>query len=526
MQVVCYFGKAAHQGKVTLPTDSLLAECEDFAQRNGLTGLFAISDGYFLHLLEGEDAAVQGLVSRIAAFWTEESPTILFERPILERQYQQWNVAISHGAKHRAEAAQRLADTRKFLDDDAGDAADPFRYFLTPNRATKAAHAHTHQPVRQVAIFSNSVLWFNPIFSHLSERFGTQACALKVSNSGKDADSYPLDYADVVGDSAGPVRIVGISEGLLSSTLSQPLLEKVELMVFLMRRSGQGTDTEFVARALAHPAVQRCKPRVLFVTPGGNSSLSEMLHQMVEQAGLKSTETRGSVLMGGPTWKAIHEQLTALVRPLRKMIQAEEPEPKATVDLDLDVSAAPAPAAKPKAAPTPAPAPAPKAAAPAAAKKVATASPAPAPAPGPAPAPVPVPAPAPVAAVPAPPALPERTGDLSGPALTDMLQRLMYDLATTAWGGWLDIRARNFAAKTDNAPSNAALNSIAESVATELDILSQRGQLREMITTMSEHHEIMVPHPLDSTLVLYLFARLDDLPLATLRRLILDDLMD
>ena len=112
------------------------------------------------------------------------------------------------------------------------------------------------------------------------------------------------------------------------------------------------------------------------------------------------------------------------------------------------------------------------------------------------------------------------------PALTDMLQRLMYDLATTAWGGWLDIRARNFAAKTDNAPSNAALNSIAESVATELDILSQRGQLREMITTMSEHHEIMVPHPLDSTLVLYLFARLDDLPLATLRRLILDDLMD
>ena len=80
MQVVCYFGKAAHQGKVTLPTDSLLAECEDFAQRNGLTGLFAISDGYFLHLLEGDDAAVQGLVSRIAAFWTEESPTILFER--------------------------------------------------------------------------------------------------------------------------------------------------------------------------------------------------------------------------------------------------------------------------------------------------------------------------------------------------------------------------------------------------------------------------------------------------------------
>ena len=322
MQVVCYFGKAARQGKVALPTDSLLAASEEFARRNELTGLLTISDGYFLHVLEGDDAAVQSLVARIGAFWDQESPTILFERQISQRQYQQWNVVISHGSKHRADAEQRLAETKRFLEDDPGDAADPFRYFLTPNRSSKAV-PHT-QPVRQVAIFSNSVLWFNPIFSHLSERFGTQACALKVSNTGKDADSYPLDYADVVGDSAGPVRIVGISEGLLASTLSQPLLEKIELMVFLMRRSGQGTDTEFVARALAHPVEQRCKPRVLFVTPGGNTGLSDMLHEMVSNAGLQSTETRGSVLMGGPTWKAIHEQLLSIVRPLRKGAKVEE----------------------------------------------------------------------------------------------------------------------------------------------------------------------------------------------------------
>ena len=39
MQVVCYFGKAARQGKVALPTDSLLAASEEFARRNELTGL-------------------------------------------------------------------------------------------------------------------------------------------------------------------------------------------------------------------------------------------------------------------------------------------------------------------------------------------------------------------------------------------------------------------------------------------------------------------------------------------------------
>lgn len=513
MQVVCYFGKAARQGKVALPTDSLLAASEEFARRNELTGLLAISDGYFLHVLEGDDAAVQSLVARIAAFWDQESPTVLFERQITQRNYLQWNVVISHGSKHRADAAQRLAETKRFLNDDPGDAADPFRYFLTPNRSSKPVV--TDHPVRQVAIFSNSVLWFNPIFSHLSERFGTQACALKVSNTGKDADSYPLDYADVVGDSAGPVRIVGISEGLLASTLSQPLLEKIELMVFLMRRSGQGTDTEFVARALAHPVVQRCKPRVLFVTPGGNTSLSDMLHHMVGEAGLQSTETRGSVLMGGPTWKAIHEQLLSIVRPLRKGTKAQElaqaAEPITEVDLMLDsepaevqpptligsLAAELEPTLAPQAEPEPERAPPPTTKT---SKKTAS--------------------------TPIAPAFPERSIDLSGAALTDMLERLMYGLDTTAWAGWLDLRAHDFAARTANAPDAKTLKLVAETVAADLDHLSQRGQMREMISTFAEHHEIMVPHPLDATLVLYLFARLDDLPLATLRRLILDDLMD
>ena len=66
MQVVCYFGKAARQGKVALPTDSLLAASEEFARRNELTGLLTISDGYFLHVLEGDDAAVQSLVPTMA----------------------------------------------------------------------------------------------------------------------------------------------------------------------------------------------------------------------------------------------------------------------------------------------------------------------------------------------------------------------------------------------------------------------------------------------------------------------------
>ncbi len=473
MQVVCYFGKAARQGKVTLPTSSLLLACEDFARKNALTGLLAVADGYFLHVLEGEDAAVQNLVGRIAAFWDQESPTVLFEQAIDERAYQQWNVAIAHGAAQHPEAAQRLAQTRSFLEADDGDAADPFRYFLTPSRTRAAPH---EQRVRQVAIFSNSVLWFNPIFSHLSDRLGTQTCALKISNTGREADSYPLDYADVMGETSGPVRVVGISEDLLASTLSQPLLEKIELMVFLMRRSGQGTDTAFVARALAHPVVQRCKPRVLLVTPGGNVALSEELHTMVTAAGLTYTETRGSVLMGGPTWKAIQEQLRELAPAARKP-RDTIPAPLVAVGVDLEL--------EPVTSPSPSPSPSP------------TTTPA------------------------------QRTSDLSNAALKDMLQRLSQRLNSTTWAAWMDTQTGDFAAKTDNAPADAVVSTIAAAVTGDLQHLARLGApSREMITTFSLHYEIIVPHPLDAALVLYVFARLDDMPLAALRRLILDDLVE
>ena len=221
--------------------------------------------------------------------------------------------------------------------------------------------------------------------------------------------------------------------------------------------------------------------------------------------------------MGGPTWKAIHEQLLSIVRPLRKGAKVEEtveaPAPVTEVDLVLepddhaepqpptvigsliDESPMPEPVPEPELLPelTPAPPPAVKAG-----KKSKAEA----------------------------PAFPERSVDLSGPALKDMLDRLMYGLSPTAWAGWLDMRAHDFAARTDNAPEAQALKLVAETVTADLDLLAKRGQMREMISTFSEHHEIMVPHPLDSTLVLYLFARLDDLPLATLRRLILDDLMD
>lgn len=323
MRAVCYFGPARRNGNLAAPPESLLTACAEYAHRSGLTGLLAVADGYFLHFLEGDDAAVRGLLARTTAFWNHEAPTVLFTERITERTYSQWSVALVQSSSVSAgDTSERLGTIRGFLTSQRLVAVtDAFRYFLTPNRTprpapspagTQSGGTGATGAVKQVAVFSNSVLWFHPIFSHLADRFGTQACALKISDTGRDADTFPLDYADITSDATGAVRLVGISESLLGSTLASPLLRNVDLVVFLMRRSGHGSDTEFVTRALAHPMVVQAHPEVLFITPPGLTELSTNLRQLAEAAGLASTETAGSVLAGGPIWSAMQARLAVM----------------------------------------------------------------------------------------------------------------------------------------------------------------------------------------------------------------------
>jgi len=365
MRAVCYFGPARRNGDLAVPPESLLATCADYARRNDVTGLLAVADGYFLHFIEGEDAALRGLLARTTAFWNHDRPTVLFNQRIAERSHAQWSVALVQSSPSTAsQTSERLATIRGFLAAQRLAAVtDAFRYFLTPNRMPRRAAAPSEPSpgggpggmpagpagaapagassassasgasggagaVKQAAVFSNSVLWFHPIFSHLTERFGTPACSLKISDTGRDADTFPLDYADVADPQAGAVRLVGISENLLGSTLASPLLRNVDLMVFLMRRSGHGSDTDFVARALAHPMVRQAGPEVLFITPPGRPELSDNLHALARDAGLKASETAGSVLAGGPIWEAMQSRLAAM--------QARPPaRPRIVLDIDL-----------------------------------------------------------------------------------------------------------------------------------------------------------------------------------------------
>ena len=301
LYLVCYYGQTQGPSDRTSSLSSLIATSAEFARRNHLTGLLAVADGYYLHLVEGEREAVQGLVHRINGFWGNTPPTVLLSLAVTKQRFAQWSANLVERPTKVTNMDLRLAHMRKFSAQDSMAAIpDLFRYFLMPSTPTAPPPlAPPNQPrgrVRQVAVFSSSLLWFNPIFSHVATRFRGYPHTLKASSTGLDADTFPIDYVDVLAGPLGAVRMVGISLDLLGSTLSQPLLSKVEIAVFLTRNNATGKDVQLVEQALRHPAMLHSRPQVLFVTSGRDADLSQSFAEMAAQAHLPTTDLVASVL--------------------------------------------------------------------------------------------------------------------------------------------------------------------------------------------------------------------------------------
>lgn len=312
--LVCYYGQTTGASDRSQSISSLIETSQEFARKHHLTGLLAVADGYYLHLVEGEREAVQGLVHRINGFWGNTPPTVLLSLAVPRQRYAQWSANLVARPHAVSGMEERLAHMRKFIAQDAMAALpDLFRYFLMPSAPADVPMkpAQPRGQVRQVAVFSSSLLWFNPIFSHVAMRYRGTPHTLKASSTGRDADTFPIDYVDVSAGPLGAVRMVGISLDLLGSTLSHPLLSKVEVAVFLTRNNATGKDVALVEQALSHPAMLHSRPRLLFVTSGKDEDLAASFQAMASTAGLPTTELASSVLSGEPIWTAIAKLLEA-----------------------------------------------------------------------------------------------------------------------------------------------------------------------------------------------------------------------
>lgn len=313
--LVCYYGQVPPDAAQPEALSNLIQSARALAQSHGLTGLLALADGYYLHLVEGERSAVQSLVHHISGFWGSTPPTVLLSLAIKRQRYAQWSANVVERPAPATNMQQRLARLHQFIAQDFMAAIpDLFRYFLMPSTALPApnepsAPAQPRRKVRQVAVFSSSLLWFNPIFSQVATRFRGHPQTLKASSTGREVDMFPIDYVDVVAGPLGAVRMVGITLDLLDSTLSYPLLSKVEVAVLLTRNHAASKDLQLVEHAMRHPAMLYSIPQVLLVNSRLSDDLSQHFATLAAEARLPTTELGASVLSGEPIWAAIATML-------------------------------------------------------------------------------------------------------------------------------------------------------------------------------------------------------------------------
>ena len=319
--LVCYYGQVPTDAAQPEALSNLIQSARALAQSHGLTGLLALADGYYLHLVEGERSAVQSLVHHISSFWGTTAPTVLLSLAIKRQRYAQWSANVVERPAPATNMQQRLARLHQFIAQDSMAAIpDLFRYFLMPSTALPApnepsAPAQPRRKVRQVAVFSSSLLWFNPIFSQVATRFRGHPQTLKASSTGREVDMFPIDYVDVEAGPLGAVRMVGITLDLLDSTLSYPLLSKVEVAVLLTRNHAASKDLQLVEHAMRHPAMLYSIPQVLLVNSRLSDDLSQHFAALAAEARLPTTELGASVLSGEPIWAAIATMLQTPPRP-------------------------------------------------------------------------------------------------------------------------------------------------------------------------------------------------------------------
>jgi hypothetical protein len=109
----------------TVPTDSLLliAQILSVSQRNndrdGLTGALAISDGWFLQVLEGRPPALDALLRRLETDTRHKDIVVLARRTVKARLFDEWSMQSARVDPSISPALRTLIDECRTSPDDA-----------------------------------------------------------------------------------------------------------------------------------------------------------------------------------------------------------------------------------------------------------------------------------------------------------------------------------------------------------------------------------------------------------------------
>ncbi|NJR72122.1 MAG: BLUF domain-containing protein [Gammaproteobacteria bacterium] len=282
-------------------------------QHLNITGLLAYAHGVFLQVLEGEEAKVDALFTRILNDSRNTNVQLLHRGEISERIYADWAMgsAFRLGTVHDYSSVHdysaRIAFLRsRFGKDRLASSADYFRYLLTPSQISNLGALGR---VRRVGIFASSALWFTPVFNAIADETSIRPTTVLVSDPDTIASSFPLDYVDFESAEGGAVRITGFGKDMLRSPLIGPFLKGIDLLVVLMRRSDPESSTEKLRTVLNLREIKLAMPDVMCISPGMDKKLQAELVNIGLDSKIQVMTASASLLMGNEVLSVIKNWL-------------------------------------------------------------------------------------------------------------------------------------------------------------------------------------------------------------------------
>lgn len=111
MHHIAYASRAV-RSKISANLKTLCQESATYNHRVGITGLLVFDGVRYLQLIEGEYAAIRQLMDKIARDNRHEKIVYMFDEPIAERAFEQWDMACV-GFRYISSSSQLLSEVKE-----------------------------------------------------------------------------------------------------------------------------------------------------------------------------------------------------------------------------------------------------------------------------------------------------------------------------------------------------------------------------------------------------------------------------
>lgn len=238
---------------------------------NQISGLLLRANGFYLQVLEGDEAAVNALYQRICADPRHTAVTLLARGRTDARAFGAWAMGMVDRTEATSLTEARMeALSQRLCKDPNLSTSDFFRLLLAPSLPMTSSTVQPNGPRSgqnlSAAFISSNGRWGAAVIQHIAALSLTRSSRTNLVGPEDPAQRTLIEYVDVDTPEFGPLRAMSLDWESASCMPVAPLIERLQLLVFVLAPSELAL---FEARALAWFTTLRvlgCQPKILLAT--------------------------------------------------------------------------------------------------------------------------------------------------------------------------------------------------------------------------------------------------------------------